>query len=60
MMYAIAGQSGMGCSINYLLKLQHHRSNILTSASFTPPPKKSWLQKQFEKLIEMLTQEGRP
>lgn len=56
MMYAIAGQSGMGCSTNYLLKLQHHRSNILTSASFTPPPKKSWL----DKLVEFLRQPGQP
>jgi len=56
MMYAIAGQSGMGCSNNFLVKMQHHKSNILTSASFTPPPRKSWL----DKLIDILRTEGRP
>ncbi|WP_167519954.1 MULTISPECIES: hypothetical protein [Serratia] len=56
MMYAIAGQSGMGCSTNFLLKMQHHKSNILTSASFTPPPRKSLL----DKLVEFLRSEGNP
>ncbi|HEY3982917.1 hypothetical protein [Cedecea sp.] len=56
MMYAIAGQSASGCSTNYLLKFQHHPSNILNSASFTPPPKKSWL----DKLVDFLRQEGQP
>lgn len=56
MMYAIAGQSASGCSTNYLLKMQYHPSNRLTSASFTPPPKKSWL----DKLVDILRQEARP
>lgn len=56
MMYSIAGQSASGCSTNYLLKMQHHASNRLTSASFTPPPKKSWL----DKLVDILRQEARP
>jgi len=30
--------------------IQYHRSNILTSASFTPPPRKSWLQRLWESL----------
>ncbi|MCE9882437.1 MULTISPECIES: hypothetical protein [Hafniaceae] len=56
MQLALAGQSASGCSTNYLLKIQHHPSNRLTSASFTPPPRKSWL----DKLVDMLRQEGRP
>lgn len=60
MNYAIAGCPTVGNSKNFLLRMQHHKSNILTSASFAPPPKKSWLQKQFEKLVEIVTQEGRP
>lgn len=56
MTLSIAGQSASGCSTNYLLKMQHHVSNRLTSASFTPPPKKSWL----DKLVDILRQEARP
>jgi hypothetical protein len=56
MQLAIAGQSASGCSTNYLLKMQHHPAHRLTSASFTPPPKKSWL----DKLIDILRQDARP
>lgn len=54
---AIAGGTAMGATTtNHLLRMQHHKENILTSASFTPPPRKSWL----DKLVDMLRQEGRP
>lgn len=54
---AIAGGTVMGATTtNHLLGMQHHKENILTSASFTPPPRKSWL----DKLVDMLRQEGRP
>jgi hypothetical protein len=55
-MTTTAGQLNMGCQNNFLLKIQHHPSNILSSASFTPPPRKGWIQK----IIDILTQEGRP
>lgn len=56
MNYAIAGCPTVGNSNNFLLRMQHHKSNILTSASFTPPPRKSLL----DKLVEFLRTEGRP
>lgn len=36
--------------------IERQHSNILTSASFTPPPRKSWL----DKLVEFLRSEGKP
>ncbi|WLS77392.1 hypothetical protein Q3V30_12945 [Erwinia pyri] len=54
---AIAGATRVGgSSFDAFKSIQFHHSNILTSASFTPPPRKSWLQK----LWETLCAEGRP
>lgn len=57
MQLATAGATRVGGSdFDAFKSIQFQRSNILTSASFTPPPRKSWLQK----LWEMLCSEGRP
>ncbi len=53
--YAMAG-AACGRPFHAINSIQFHRSNILTSASFTPPPRKSWL----DKLVEFLRSEGRP
>ncbi|MBW5814624.1 MULTISPECIES: hypothetical protein [Yersinia] len=53
MIISIRGGTSMGAtSKNYLLYIQHHPSNRLSSASFEPPsqPKKS-LWQQFIELI---------
>lgn len=57
--YVGAARAG-GSSFNEIKRIEHHKSNILTSASFTPPPHKSWLEKLFDKLIETLKQDGQP
>lgn len=59
MTLAIAGGANMGCSTNYLTKMQHSPAFRVTSASFNQPPK-SFLQKLFERLVATLCQEGRP
>lgn len=56
MTYAIAGGAFVARPFHAINSIQFHRSNILTSASFTPPPRKSWLQR----LWEILRAEGRP
>lgn len=54
---AIAGAARVGgSSFDAFKSIQFHHSNILTSASFTPPPRKSWL----DKLVELLRAEGKP
>lgn len=55
MQIAIAG-AACGRPFHAINSIQFHRANILTSASFTPPPRKSWLQR----LWEILKAEGRP
>ncbi|MFM1381341.1 hypothetical protein WFO61_22310 [Yersinia enterocolitica] len=56
MQHAFAGQTASGCSTNYLTKIQHPPAYRLTSASFTPPPRKGiW-----EKIIEALTRRIEP
>ncbi|MFQ6282026.1 hypothetical protein [Yersinia enterocolitica] len=56
MQYAIAGYPASGCSTNYLTKIQHAPAYRLTSASFTPPPRKSLL----DKIVEFLRTKGNP
>lgn len=56
MTLAITGGAVAPRPFHPIHSIQFNRSNILTSASFTPPPRKSWLQK----LWEMLCAEGRP
>jgi hypothetical protein len=57
MQLATAGAARVGGpTFDAFKSIQFHRSNILTSASFTPPPRKSWLQR----LWEILKAEGRP
>ncbi len=53
---AIAGGSVVARPFDAINSIQFHPSNILTSASFTLPPRKSWL----DKLVEFLRSEGRP
>ncbi|MHA3722228.1 hypothetical protein ACX1IZ_22485, partial [Yersinia enterocolitica] len=51
MIISIRGGTSMGAtSKNYLLYIQHHPSNCLTSNSFRPPPSKT-LWQQFIELI---------
>lgn len=55
----LATAHGAACgrpNFNAFGYIERQPSNILTSSSFTPPPRKSWLQK----LWEMLCSEGRP
>lgn len=56
MTLAIAGGANMGCSTNYLTKMQHFPAYRLTSASFTPPPRKSLL----DRLVDFLRTQGNP
>lgn len=57
MSYAIAGDAVVASPYFDAFKsIQFHPKNILTSASFTPPPRKSWL----DKLVEFLRSEGKP
>lgn len=56
MQHAFAGQTASGCSTNYLTKIQHSPVYRLTSASFTPPPRKSLL----DKIVEFLRTKGNP
>ncbi|CNL34352.1 hypothetical protein [Yersinia vastinensis] len=56
MQLAFAGQTASGCSTNYLTKIQHSPAYRLTSASFTPPPRKSLL----DKIVEFLRAKGNP
>lgn len=56
MQFAIAGAASVRPEFNAFSYIERHPSNILTSASFTPPPKKSWL----DKLVDFLRQEGQP
>ena len=54
---AFAGAARVGgSSFHAINSIQFHQSNILTSASFTPPPRKSWL----DKLVEFLKSEAKP
>ncbi|OAT32033.1 hypothetical protein M975_1925 [Buttiauxella brennerae ATCC 51605] len=53
--FAIAGAASVR-PFDAFKSIQHHPSHRLTSASFTPPPKKSWL----DKLVDILRQEARP
>lgn len=59
MTLAIAGGANMGCSTNYLTKMQHYPAFRVNSASFHQPPK-TLLQKLFERLVATLSQEGQP
>lgn len=55
----LATAHGAACgrpSFNAFGYIERHPSNIVTSASFTPPPRKSLL----ERLVEFLKSEGRP
>ncbi len=54
--FCINGQAASGCSTNYLTKIQHSPAYRLTSASFTPPPRKSLL----DKIVEFLRSKGNP
>lgn len=57
MQLATAGAARVGGpSFDAFKSIQFHPANILTSASFTPPPRKSWL----DKLIEFLRSEVKP
>ncbi|EPB8107321.1 hypothetical protein ACRSR6_003758 [Yersinia enterocolitica] len=56
MQHAFAGQTASGCSTNYLTKIQHAPAYRLTSDSFTPPPRKSLL----DKIVEFLRSKGNP
>lgn len=57
MQLSFAGAARVGgSSFNAFGYIERHPSNIVTSASFTPPPRKSWL----DKLVEFLKAEGRP
>ncbi|MCW6523045.1 hypothetical protein NFB71_09085 [Yersinia ruckeri] len=56
MQHAFAGQTASGCSTNYLTKIQHQPAYRLTSASFTPTPRKSLL----DKIVEFLRTKGNP
>lgn len=57
MQLSFAGAARVGgSSFNAFGYIERHPSNILTSASFTPPPRKSWL----DKLVEFLRSEGKP
>lgn len=56
MQYSIAGASCMGRPFDAFKSIQHHPSNCLTSASFTPQPRKSWL----DRLVDFLRTQGNP
>jgi hypothetical protein len=57
MQLATAGATRVGGSnFDAFKSIQFHPKHILTSASFTPPPRKSWL----DKLVEFLRSEGKP
>lgn len=56
MSYAIAGDAVVARPFHPINSIQFHHSNNLSGASFTPPPRKSWLQR----LWEILSIEGRP
>lgn len=53
---AIAGGSVVGRQFDAFKSIQFHPSNILTSASFTPPPHKSLWQR----LVEFLSRRMQP
>ncbi len=54
MIISIRGGTSMGAtSKNYLLYIQHHPSNCLTSNSFRPPSSKT-LWQQFIELINRI------
>lgn len=55
-MLALAHGAACGRPFHAINSIQFHPANILTSASFTPPPRKSWL----DKLIEFLRSEVKP
>ncbi|HHG9960357.1 TPA: hypothetical protein ACPZLH_001533 [Yersinia enterocolitica] len=52
----LSGNRLVGSPLNGILSIQHHPSNRLTSASFTPPPRKSLL----DKIVEFLRSKGNP
>lgn len=60
MRLAYAG-AALGCpKFDGIKSVMHARNNILTGADFAPPPRKSRLQQLFDRLVEILTHEGRP
>ena len=56
MQFFIAEAPSVRPGFNAFSYIERHPSNILNSANFTPPPKKSWL----DKLVDFLRQEGQP
>ncbi|CAM3674827.1 MULTISPECIES: hypothetical protein [Yersinia] len=52
----LSGNRLVGGPLSGILSIQHHPSNRLTSASFTPPPKKGFL----ERLIEAINRRLEP
>nr|WP_195761689.1 hypothetical protein [Pantoea sp. 201603H] len=56
MQLSIAGAACGRPNFNAFGYIERHPSNILTSASFTPPPRKSLL----DKIVDFLRAEGRP
>ena len=56
MSYAIAGDAVVCRPFHPINSIQFHPANILTSASFTPPPRKSLWQR----LVEFLNRSVNP
>ena len=56
MTLTIPGDAVMARPFHPINSIEFHQSNILTSASFTPPPRKSLLQR----LIEYLNRSIQP
>ncbi len=55
-MLALAHGAACGRPFHAINSIQFHPANILTSASFTPPPRKSLLQR----LVELLNRSVNP
>jgi len=55
-MLALAHGAACGRPFHAINSIQFHPANILTSASFTPPPRKSFLQR----LVEFLNRSVKP
>ena len=61
MQYSYAGAARVGSSgFDAIKTIQYQKRNTLCSASFAPTPRKSWLQRLFEQLIETVNQRGNP
>lgn len=56
MTLTITGGAVVARPFHPINSIQFHPSNILTSASFTPPPRKSFLQR----LVELLNRSIQP